>query len=368
MSFVKVLAVSNAAWPVVGGIEVLLDQLLPALRDRGHEITLLTSAHVSDQAEVSERHGITSHRTQLAVALARKDPGLLSRERQRIKRLLAELRPDLIHAHDVGPNLWAVVKAGSTAPIITTMHIGVLSTGAGSVASLRELLRSSSWVTGVSATTVAEVLAVEPSLSSRTSVIDNGIEVPPLTGGRSVPGRILCLGRLVPQKGFDLVLRALALVEGHRDAHVVFAGDGSERAMLMGLTADLGLIDRVSFLGPVSHSDVAGLLAEAQIVALPSRWEGQPIAALEAGAAGRALISTAVDGLASVVVDGVTGVIVPSDDPDALAVALTRLLADPTLCDALGVNARVRVGAEFGLTRCVDAYDQLYRSFAVADN
>jgi len=365
----KVLAVSNAAWPVVGGIEVLLDQLLPALRDRGHDITLLTAAHVSDQAEVSVRHGITSHRTQLAVALGRKDPGLLSRERQRIKRLLTDLEPDLIHAHDIGPNLWAVVKAASPAPIITTMHIGIQTTGAGSVASMAEMLRASSWVTGVSATAVAEVLAVEPSLTNRASVIGNGIALPPPTSGRTVSGRILCVGRLVPQKGFDLVLRALALVEASwPGAHVVFAGDGSERSMLESLTADLGLTDRVSFLGPVAHADVAGLLAEAQIVALPSRWEGQPIAALEAGAAGRPLISTAVDGLAAVVVDGVTGVIVPPDDVGALAIALSRLLADPVLCDALGASARAHIGAEFGLSRCVDAYDALYRRFAVAPN
>ena len=358
----RVLVVSNSAWPVVGGIEVLLDQLLPALCDRGHEINLLTSAHVTDKAEVAVRNGITRHRTQLAVALTRRDPGLLSRERQRVRRLVAELQPDLVHSHDVGPNLWAVVKAAHTAPIITTMHIGLQSSGIGSFDAATELLRASAWVTGVSATAISEALALEPSLRDRTSVIENGIELPPPTSRQVVPGRVVCLGRLVRQKGFDVVLRAFTVVAArHPEAHVVFAGDGPERAMLEDLAADLGLTGRVTFLGAVKHVEVADLLSEAQIVALPSRWEGQPIAALETAAAGRPLISTSVDGLANVVVDGVTGLVVSVDDDAAFAAACARLLADPALCDELGANARERVASEFGQTRCVDAYDELFR-------
>lgn len=361
----KVLVVSNAAWPVVGGIEVLLDQLLPALRDRGHEMTLLTSAIVSDQAEVSHRHGITSHRTQLHVALTRRDLALLSRERQRVQRLIIDVRPDLIHAHDIGPNLWAVVKAAPAAPIITTLHIGYQSAGIGSAVVAAELLRANAWVTGVSRAAVDEALTMEPSLKDRTSVIENGVPIPPPSGRSVVPGRILCVGRLVPQKGFDSVIRALALVaRRHPDAHLVFAGEGAERGMLESLTAELELVDRVTFLGAVIHADIDGLLAEAQIVALPSRWEGQPIAALEAAAAGRPLVSSAVDGLASAVVDGVTGVVVPPDDPGALATAFERLLPDSGLCDELGANARARVTELFGLDRCVDAYDELYRRVA----
>ncbi|CAN5635360.1 N/A [soil metagenome] len=357
----KVLVVSNAAWPVVGGIEVLLDRLLPALRDRGHEITMLTSAQVGDQEEISTRHGIDVHRTQLIVALARRDPGLLSRERQRVKRLLADVQPDLVHAHDPGPNLWAVVNAATPTPIVTTMHIGVQSTGAGAVASIAELLRASAWVTGVSQTAVEEVLAVEPSLAGRTSVIENGIAPSPPTSARVVPGRVLCIGRLVEQKGFDLMLRAFARVVASRPgARLVFAGDGARRPILEALTMELNLSDRVTFLGAVAHADVGGLISEAQIVALPSRWEGQPLVALEAAAAGRPLLSTGVDGLSRVAIDGVTGVVVPTEDVDALATGLARLLDDRNLCDALGAGGRALVADQFGFDRCVDAYDELY--------
>jgi glycogen(starch) synthase len=346
---------------VIGGIEVLLDQLLPALRDRGHDVTLLTSAVVGDQPETDERLGIPIHRTRLAVALTRRDLGLLSRERQRVKRLVEQLQPDVIHAHDIGPNLWAVVKAAPAAPIITTLHIGYHSAGIGSVAAAADLLRVSAWVTGVSAASIAEALTMEPSLAGRTSVIENGVPIPAPSDRRVVTGRILCVGRLVPQKGFDSVVRALALIaDRHPRAHVVFAGDGAERGMLETLTKELSLGERVTFLGAVGHAEIAGLLAEAQVVALPSRWEGQPIAALETAAAGRPLVSTAVDGLASTVVDGVTGLVVAPDDPPALAAALDRLLGNPAWCDELGANARDRVQATFGLARCVDAYAALY--------
>jgi glycogen synthase len=360
---VKVLAVSNAAWPAIGGIEVLLDQLLPALASRGHALTLLTGAHHGANEPVAERHGLVVHRTQLVAALARRDPGMLSRERQRVKRLVDDVRPELIHAHDPGPNLWAVLKARPVAPVLMTLHVGIQSAGGGaSLASIAELLRASAWVTAVSNEALAEALAIEPSLTGRTSLIANGI--PRLAGGPFdvVPGRVVCVGRLVEQKGFDLALRAMArVVDARPTAHLVVAGDGPEQSALVALAAELGLSHRVTFVGAVKHDDVRRLLGSAQVVLMPSRWEGQPLVALEAASVGRPVLSSPVGGLPTVVVDGVTGIVAIDLDPATFAGHLHVLLDDDALCDALGANARAQLGDRHGLERCVDAYDDLYR-------
>ena len=107
------------------------------------------------------------------------------------------------------------------------------------------------------------------------------------------------------------------------------------------MAADLGLAGRVHFLG--QRDDIPDLLAALDIFVLPSHSEGVSLALLEAMAAGLPVIATAVGGLPEVVTDGVNGLLIPPQDPEALAQALARLLDDPALAKKLGENARQHV-------------------------
>lgn len=148
------------------------------------------------------------------------------------------------------------------------------------------------------------------------------------------------VARLVPQKGIDLLIRALAQVTGCAATWSLnVVGDGPERNRLEQQVQAAGLQERVQFLG--FRSDPQTFLLQAEVFVLPSRFEGMPNALLEAMASGLAVVVTdASPGPLEVVDHEVSGLVVPSDDPSALAEALNRLAADPRLRERLGKAAR----------------------------
>jgi glycosyltransferase involved in cell wall biosynthesis len=178
----------------------------------------------------------------------------------------------------------------------------------------------------------------------------------------SPPDRVvvLALGALVPRKGIDVLLDALAGLRGGATPWVAWiAGSGDERTALERRAESLELGSRVRFLG--QRDDAADLLGACDLLAMPSRREGLGVAALEAMAAGRPVVASRVGGLGQAVVDRSTGLLVPPDDPRALAAALLELIESPELRARLGVQARARVDAEFRAERMVSAYAALYR-------
>jgi len=169
---------------------------------------------------------------------------------------------------------------------------------------------------------------------------------------------VLTLAALVARKGLDLLLAAVAA----QDARCVLlvAGDGPERAALVARAQALGLGPRARFLG--ARDDKAELLAACDVFALPSRAEGLGVAALEAMAAGRAVLATRVGGLGEAVRDDETGLLVPPEDVPALTAALARLVREPALRARLGAAGPARVADGFAAEEMVRAYEQLYRA------
>ena len=130
--------------------------------------------------------------------------------------------------------------------------------------------------------------------------------------------------------------------------HLAVAGDGPRRVWLVDqLAARPALRGRVHWLG--ARDDIPGLLKSADVLVLASLWEGMPNVVLEAMAAGRAVVATAVEGTVELVISGETGWLVPPRDPEALGRALLEAARDPGLCRRLGRNGRARVEAEFSL-------------------
>lgn len=163
----------------------------------------------------------------------------------------------------------------------------------------------------------------------------------------------VAVGRLSPEKGLDVLLDALALdtdPPGQR-LHVALIGDGPERDRLAERVRCLHLHERVHLVG---HSDTVGdYLTAADLVVLPSRSEGIPNVALEAMALGRPLVATAVGGTPEVVPDGIAGLLVPPEDPAALAQAMRRVLGEPGVADRLGARGRAHAAAELSVAaRC----------------
>jgi starch synthase (maltosyl-transferring) len=205
---------------------------------------------------------------------------------------------------------------------------------------------------------------------SRLTVIPNGIDPAPIDAADPVPRAnigipdeahlALFVGRLDPQKGLpDLLDAAERVIARRPDWHLALAGDGPERDWLLGaLAARPALRDRVRWLG--RRDDVPGLLKAADVLVQASHWEGMPNAVLEAMAARRAVVGTAVEGTEDLVVPGETGWLVPPRDPAALAHALEEAAEDPDRCRRYGQAGRLRVEREFTLDAVVAAYERLW--------
>ena len=167
----------------------------------------------------------------------------------------------------------------------------------------------------------------------------------------SAATRALTIGavsRLSPEKGFEYLLRAVAMLRDRGvELDVVLAGDGPSRPALERLADELGLRDRVEFLGEVAHDDVPAMLQRLDIFAMPSTWEGFGVSALEASAMELPVVASDIHGIPDVVLDGETGLLVPPADVGALADAIGRLAGDAALRRAMGVAGRAYVEREY---------------------
>lgn len=166
------------------------------------------------------------------------------------------------------------------------------------------------------------------------------------------PLRVLCVGRLVPEKGQALLLDAVRrLLDDGVDVRLTLVGDGPRRAALETRAADLGLGDAVSFAGAVGQDEIRTHYAEADVFALPSFAEGVPVVLMEAMATGLPVVTTRIAGIAELVEDGVSGCVLPPGRADLLADALAALAADPERRQRMGKAGRAAVEAGFDIER-----------------
>lgn len=161
----------------------------------------------------------------------------------------------------------------------------------------------------------------------------------------ALPGaapRLLAMGRLHRNKGFDIAIRALALIPG---AQLAIAGEGPERAALEALAREAGVAERVAFLG--WRSDVGALLAACDVFVCSSRHEPLGNIVLEAWSASRPVIAAAAQGPSELIADGETGLLVPPEDAQALATAIRGVLDDPQRAARLAQAGRAAYARDF---------------------
>ena len=198
--------------------------------------------------------------------------------------------------------------------------------------------------------------------AGRLSAIPNGVDVQHFQPARRpvrAPGVVIgCTARLHVKNDHVTCLHAFArLAPRWPDARLLLVGRGPEEERLRRLADRLGLAARVHFAG--EQADVAPCLGEMDLYVQSSVAEGMSNSILEAMAVGLPVVATAVGGTPDVVVDGQTGVLVPAQDPAALADALAGLLADPGKGEALGRAGRARAEARFSETRMLERVEDL---------
>ena len=366
----RILLVPNTYLPKVGGVEEVTRQLARELRRRGHEVGVLTNrwAGVGRSDEID---GVEVRRVRLPLpggGLAGRT-GFLLRAPVAAAVVLTEIRrfaPDVVHVVAAGPTVvyLAALRGLLRAPVVLTSHgeVGIaphriFQRSRALRWGLRRLLAEAAAVSACSQFVLDE-LRVQLGVSAPAAeVIPNGVDPAELDVPRGdEPPYLLAAGRVVEQKGLDVLLRALEQVE---DARLLLAGDGRERPRLEALAHELGVAERVSWLGIVGRERLAALITGADVVVVPSRQEPFGVILLEAMAAGRPTVASCVGGIPEFAEDGVTTLLVHPDDPAVLAQALARLLADPDLAKRLGENGKARA-AEYAWNLVADRYEALY--------
>ena len=288
----------------------------------------------------------------------------------RLLHVVLGFRPDVIHGYLFGPNLFGALAgrmAGVRAVVVAKRNVDAFETPR-QVAAQRLAHRLATHVTAVSEAVARSVVALGVP-RERVTVIPNGVDagrfasVPdpgPANGRAPVIGSVGCLEA---RKDYGTLLEALARVAGGgRPFRALIVGDGRERAELEARARALGLEGRVTFLG--ERPDVERWLGEMDVFVLSSREEGIPNALLEAMAAARPAVATAVGGTPEVMRDGVDGWLVPARDPDALAGALAAALADPAETARRGREARRHALAEHGVETMVRRHEAFYARVA----
>jgi glycogen(starch) synthase len=363
----RVLFWSETFWPNMGGVEVMATTLLPALRERGHDFLVITTRDPDDLPDEARFAGIPVYRFPFRRALGDRDVRLLTQIRVQFAKRVQAFEPDLIHLHFVGPSALLLQQSASARdrPLLVALRRSYSYSEQDAL--IRATLRAATWVVAVSAAVLDEARRQVPEITARSSVILNSRGMPALLPSPLPfePPRLLCLGRLVRDKGFDVALRAFAtVVERFPTSRLLIAGDGVEQPALEARAASLGIASAVEFVGWVNPEEVPGLLNAATAVLMPSRTEGLPQVALQAAQMARPIVATAVGGLPEVVVDGETGILVEPEDSQALAVATARLLEQPETARRMGAAGRRRAQEMFDWERHVAAYDGLYRKLA----
>ena len=190
---------------------------------------------------------------------------------------------------------------------------------------------------------------VAPSHWDKMPVIRCGVPFDRLPSKQASGGRkVVCVGRLSPEKGQTGLLRAFAqLRTSHPDLTLRLVGDGPDRDALERLSQELSVGDAVTFAGRLPEPDTLVEIALADLLVLPSFMEGLPIVLMEAMALGVPVIASRVAGIPELVVDGKTGVLFAPSNWDELAQCIARLLGDKALCSTLAQNGKFKIMSEF---------------------
>jgi glycosyltransferase involved in cell wall biosynthesis len=346
----------------LGGAQTAVSLLLPVLT-RLFDVTLAASGSgpLRDAAEAAGARYVELRHVRRSINPWQDALGLLE-----LVRLCRRIRPDLVHAHSSKAGV-----LGRTAAALARVPVRIFTVHGWSFAAyggpagraylwIERLMRPlTTAVVCVSEAAREQGLAAHACDRDRSVVIPNAVDVSSFEPGPRAGSRlrIVGVGRFAYPKDYPTLVEALSRIRADWQAQL--AGEGPELADVEGALNREGLAGRVELLG--ARDDVAELLATADLFVLSSRSEGLPVSILEAMAAGLPVVASDVGGVGEAVVHGETGLLVPPEDPAALAQALELLLEDAGLRHRFGAAGRERSLELFDAPRFRAAHLELYR-------
>jgi glycosyltransferase involved in cell wall biosynthesis len=378
----------SVPWDNLGGVCGVVNAVALHMQRQGHNAYLLLPSDENELAETTSRAGLPAFRLNVRSAETSNAPlrglgGFLKsyRRTQRVLRTLTgDLGIDVINVHFVGaPSLHlALTCRKSRSRLVTSIHGADLlpynkATPEGHH-SINYVLKHSSSIIAPSRAFAEAATQRWPVLEQQTiTVIPNGVDISELGYDADAPWtesasqNVLSIAALVPYKGIDILINAFALIaDEFPDVRLKLVSGGPAAAQLAGLAAHLGLGQRIEFLGAVDRPRIGQLLREATVFVLASRSHSESfgIAAVEAMALDRPVIASSVGALPDIIEHDRTGMLVPPGDPQALADAMRRALANRQLREQLGRAAGLAVRGQYLWSRTGAEYESLLTSVA----
>lgn len=357
----------------LGGADSQLLSAALGLQGRAHDVRIVSLTALGPMGFQARRLGLDTESLEMPRGIP--DPGGLVR----LREIVHQWRPDIVHSHMVHANLMArALRLVTPVPaLVSTIH-NVYEGGPFLMAGYRLTNRLVDHMTIISQVAADRFIRERIVPRELLSVIPNGVDPEPYQAvapeAREARRRALDLdhrfawiavGRFEVAKDYPNMLRAFASVHERRpEAVLLLVGRGSLKGETQALAQDLALGSAVRFMGV--REDVPALLSAADGYVMSSAWEGMPMVLLEASAGGLPIIATRVGGTGEAVLDGQTGFLVEPRDSGALAGAMLRLMELPDVDRRrMGENGRQRIGSSYSLARVVDRWEELYRNVLI---
>jgi glycosyltransferase involved in cell wall biosynthesis len=367
---------------IVGGLGRHVAELAPALAAQGVEMTVLTPRFDGGAAESIEAPGLRVVRVNMPPALRSVQPDTVEQGNQfllqQARKLIGPSREfDLIHAHDwLTADVSLALKHSWQLPLVVTIHATERGRHAGwlqgsqsrQIDYLEWQLTYESWRVIVCSEFMREHLRVDfATPGDKISIVPNGIK-PPIDPFASEAARLafrrqyaadtqplaLYVGRLVYEKGVQVLLRAWSRIRERLDARLVIAGSGGYFEELQTLAVDLGIADMTMFAGFISDEEREQLYRVADVAVFPSLYEPFGIVALEAFAANCPVVATRAGGLGEVIKPHETGILVDPDTIEGLTWGILHTLQYPDWGRARAANALREVHSRFTWPRIAE--------------
>jgi len=347
----------------LGGVELFGLQLIHRLQGAGVDVEVVCDHGMEPLPPVMEHEGIRVSRFPMRAALMSRDFRRIRVLVEGLQDLFRRFQPDLVHVNtlQLGAFLYLRVPERRNCKLLLTLHDPPgepLNQGALPQA----LAREADTVVAITAAVQRDFQKAFPQNRSRQRLILNGLEPledcpHPLPPG---PLRLFSAGRLVRDKGFDLVPQALALLKD-TSLHWTLAGDGAEEIALRLQCQQLGLGHQVDFPGRIPWRDVYREMDKAHLVIMPSRWkEPFGLVALQAAQRGRPVIASRIGGLPEVIADGESGLLFEAENVGELVALINQVSRDRETLGNLGRAACERASTFFSMETSANHYHSLY--------
>jgi len=344
----KMCIITSSKLPPEEGVGNYVWNLAIALQKRGHEVSVISK---SDKAVILNVSGVKIYQDAILSGF----PRYLNEQRAVVEGVLEKLNPDVIYMH-----VPLVMTPKTDKKIITMVHTSLVAdakyaksmkikvaTALISRPTTKKLIERSSFITTPSEAVASEVVKYYGVDENKVSAIGSGVSDDILKNQRNEQRKpsILYVGRLDPRKGiFDLLEAAKSI---QVNAQVLIVGKGAAEAELKRKVVEMGLNDKIKFLGHVTRRNLLRLYATCTVAVLPSHYEGLPITLLEMMGSGMPVVTTNIPSITCVVEHNKNGLLVKPSSQKALVYVIRRLLADHRLRQRLGRAARRTVEKEY---------------------